>query len=415
MQTAMKSSEAAQIYFQRAADQLELSESMRRMLIVANREVQVQVTIERDSGDIATYIGYRVQHDNARGPMKGGFRYHPQVDLDEIRALAALMTLKTAVVNIPYGGAKGGIAVDPKSLSKRELERLTRKFIDQIHDVIGPDTDIPAPDMGTDAEVMAWIMNQYSKFHGFNPGVVTGKPAELYGIPGREEATGRGVGICTLRILGRLGRNPRETTVAIQGFGNVGSHTAKFLADAECKVVAVSDVTGGYYKPGGLDVLSAIKYANRNKGSLVGYPDAERITNAELLELGVVVLIPAALGGVITGENAPRIKAPIIIEAANEPIRPDADDALAARGTVIVPDVLANAGGVTVSYFEWVQNRQFYHWNLDRVRGELERAMTTAFDSVWDLSKQRKVSLRTAAYMVGVDRVARATVLGGYT
>lgn len=411
----MKSSEATQLFFQRAADQLDLSESMRRMLIVADREVQVQVTIERDNGDVATYIGYRVQHDNSRGPMKGGLRFHPQVDLDEIRALAALMTLKTAVVNIPYGGAKGGIAVDPKSLSKRELERLTRKFIDQIHDVIGPDTDIPAPDMGTDAEVMAWIMNQYGKFHGFNPGVVTGKPAELYGIPGREEATGRGVGICTLRTLGRLGRKARETRVAIQGFGNVGSHTAKFLADAECKVVAISDVSGGYYRAGGIDVLGAIKYANRNKGSLAGFAEADKIANEQLLELDVDVLIPAALGGVVTGENAPRIKAPIILEAANEPMRPDADDLLAKRGVTIVPDVLANAGGVTVSYFEWVQNRQFYHWNLDRVRGELERAMTAAFDAVWDLSRERKVTLRTAAYMVGADRVARATRLGGYT
>jgi glutamate dehydrogenase (NAD(P)+) len=236
----MKSSEAALSYFIRAADQLELPESMRRRLIVAKREIQVQVTIELDNDEVATFVGYRVQHDNSRGPMKGGFRYHPQVDLDEVRSLAALMTLKTAVVDIPYGGAKGGIAVDVRTLSKRELERLTRKFIDQIHDVIGPDIDIPAPDMGTDSQVMAWIMNQYNKYHGFNPGVVTGKPVEYYGIPGREEATGRGVGIVTLKTLGRLGRKPQQTRVAIQGFGNVGSHTAKFLRDAECKVVAVS-------------------------------------------------------------------------------------------------------------------------------------------------------------------------------
>jgi len=409
----MKSSEAAMAYFNRAADQLDLPDSLRRRLIVAKREVQVQVTIEMDSGEIATFVGYRVQHDNSRGPMKGGFRYHPQVDLDEIRSLAALMTLKTAVVDIPYGGAKGGIAVDVRQLSQRELERLTRKFIDQIHDVIGPDIDIPAPDMGTDAHVMAWIMNQYNKYHGFNPGVVTGKPVEYYGIPGREEATGRGVGIVTLKTLSRMGRKPQQTRVAIQGFGNVGSHAAKFLRDAECKVVAVSDLSGAYYRVDGIDVLGALRYANQNKNSLASYPDAEIVTNDQLLEMEVDVLIPAALGGVINAENVARIKAPIIVEAANEPVRPEADDVLAARGTLLVPDVLANAGGVTVSYFEWAQNRQFYHWNLDRVRQELERVMTHAFDAVWDLAKEKKVSLRTAAFMLGIGRVARATALGG--
>jgi glutamate dehydrogenase (NAD(P)+) len=409
----MKSSEAALAYFNRAADHLELPESLRRRLIVAKREVQVQVTIEKDDGQIATYVGYRVQHDNSRGPMKGGFRYHPQVDLDEIRSLAALMTLKTAVVDIPYGGAKGGIAVDVRSLSIRELERLTRKFIDQIHDVIGPDIDIPAPDMGTDAHVMAWIMNQYNKYHGFNPGVVTGKPVEYYGIPGREEATGRGVGIVTLKTLGRLGRKPQQTRVAIQGFGNVGSHAAKFLGDAECKVVAVSDLSGAYFRAEGIDVLGAIRYANQNKNSLSGYTEAQLITNDELLAMDVDILIPAALGGVINAENVAKLKAPIIIEAANEPVRPEADDVLSARGTLLVPDILANAGGVTVSYFEWAQNRQFYHWNLDRVRQELERVMTHAFDAVWDLSREKKVSLRTAAFMLGIGRVARATALGG--
>jgi glutamate dehydrogenase (NAD(P)+) len=409
----MKSSEAALAYFNRAADQLDLSESMRRRLIVPKREIQVQVTIELDNDDIATFVGYRVQHDNSRGPMKGGFRYHPEVDLDEIRSLAALMTLKTAVVNIPYGGAKGGIAVDVRTLSQRELERLTRKFIDQIHDVIGPDIDIPAPDMGTDAHVMAWIMNQYNKYHGFNPGVVTGKPVEYYGIPGREEATGRGVGIITLKTLSRMGRKPPQTRVAIQGFGNVGSHTAKFLVDAECKVVAISDLSGAYHRAEGIDILGAIRYANQNKNSLAGFTGGELITNDQLLEMDVDVLVPAALGGVINADNAPRIKAPIIIEAANEPVRPEADEVLSKRGTLLVPDILANAGGVTVSYFEWAQNRQFYHWNLDRVRQELERNMALAFDSVWDLAKERNVTLRTAAFMLGIERVARATELGG--
>jgi glutamate dehydrogenase (NAD(P)+) len=409
----MNSFEAALHYFNRAADELEISESMRRMLAIPKREIQVEVPIRLDNGEIATFIGYRVQHDDSRGPMKGGLRFHHEVDLDEIRSLAALMTLKTAVVDIPYGGAKGGIAVNRRSLSRGELERLTRKFIDGIHDVIGPDVDIPAPDVGTDAEVMAWIMNQYSKYHGFNPGVVTGKPTELYGIPGREEATGRGVGILTMKTLARLGRKPKDTRVAIQGFGNVGSHAAKFLSETDCKVVAVSDLSGAYYRPEGLDVMAAIRYANQNDRSLESFPHAEKISNENLLGLDVEVLVPAALGGVITAENVAHVKANIIIEAANEPVRPEADDELHKRGATVLPDILANAGGVTVSYFEWVQNRQYYHWNLDRVRGELDHILSRAFETVWELALERKVSLRTAAYMLGTQRVARATMLSG--
>jgi glutamate dehydrogenase (NAD(P)+) len=411
----MKAFEATQRYFNLAAEQLELTDNMRTLLLTPKREVQVQIAIERDSGELQTLIGYRVQHDNSRGPMKGGLRFHHEVDLDEVRSLASLMTWKTAVVNIPYGGAKGGIAVDVSTLSTRELEKVTRKFIDEIHDIIGPDTDIPAPDMGTNAEVMAWIMNQYSKYHGFNPGIVTGKPVELYGIPGREEATGRGVGILAVKTLGRLGRKPKETRVAIQGFGNVGSHTAKFLREADCKVVAISGISGAYYRAEGIDVMGAIRHSNEHRGSLAGYRDADAMTNEELLELDVEMLIPAALGGVIHEENAAQIKAPVIIEAANAPIRPEADELLAAQGAVILPDILANAGGVTVSYFEWAQNRQYYSWNLDRVRQELERVMTKAFDEVWDLSRERDVSLRTAAFMLGIGRVGRATVLGGIT
>ncbi len=411
----MKSSEAVKLYFNRAADQLELTENMRALLLTPKREVQVQIAIEMDNGDLQTLLGYRVQHNNARGPMKGGLRFHPEVDLDEVRGLASLMTWKTAVVNIPYGGAKGGIAVDARSLSTRELERITRKFIDEIHDVIGPDTDIPAPDMGTNAEVMAWIMNQYNKYHGFGPGIVTGKPVEHYGIPGREEATGRGVGIIAIKTLGRLGRKPKETRVALQGFGNVGSHAAKFLHDAECRIVAISDLSGGYYREEGIQVLEAIRYANQHKRSLEGYPEAEKISNEELLELDVDLLVPAALGGVIHADNAERIKAPLIIEAANAPIRPDADALLNDRGVLVLPDILANAGGVTVSYFEWVQNRQYYQWGLDRVRQELDRVLTSAFEEVWGLSHEHDVSLRTAAFMLGIGRVGRATVLGGIT
>ncbi|MGI9429172.1 MAG: Glu/Leu/Phe/Val family dehydrogenase [Bythopirellula sp.] len=411
----MKSFEAVKHYFNRAADQLELTENMRTLLLTAKREVQVQIAVERDNGDLETLIGYRVQHDNARGPMKGGLRFHHEVDLDEVRSLASLMTWKTAVVNIPYGGAKGGIAVNVGSLSNRELERITRKFVDEIHDVIGPDTDIPAPDMGTNAEVMAWIMNQHNKYHGFNPGVVTGKPVEHYGIPGREEATGRGVGILSIKTVGRLGHKPEKTRVAIQGFGNVGSFAAKFLHDADCKVVAISDISGAYYRADGLNIDDAIRYANEHRRSLEGYSEADKITNEELLELDVELLIPAALGGVITAENAPRIKAPLIVEAANAPVRPDADDLLADRGVRIVPDILANAGGVTVSYFEWAQNRQHYSWDLGRVRQELERVMSCAFEEVWELSRECNVSLRTAAFMLGISRVGRATVLSGIT
>ena len=410
----MRAIDATRLYFDRAADRMELSENMRQLLLTAKREVSVQIAIELDSGEIATFIGYRVQHDNARGPMKGGLRFHPEVDLSEVRSLAALMTWKTALVDVPFGGAKGGIAIDPTKLSVRELERITRKFIDGIHELIGPDVDIPAPDMGTNSEVMAWIMNQYQKYHGFNPGVVTGKPVELYGIPGREEATGRGVGILAFKMLGRLGRKPQQTRVALQGFGNVGSHAAKILHESEFKIVAVSDLSGGYYRPAGLDIPQMLQYSREHHG-LKGYKEAERLSNEELLELDVELLIPAALGGVITAENAPRIKAPMIIEAANQPVWPDADEMFDERGTIVLPDILANAGGVTVSYFEWAQNRQHYSWGINRVRQELDSVMSTAFERVWSLSQERKVSLRTAAYKLGIGRVGRATALGGIT
>jgi glutamate dehydrogenase (NAD(P)+) len=411
----MRAIDATRLYFERAADRMDLSENMRQLLLTSKREISVQIAVERDNGEITTLVGYRVQHDDARGPMKGGLRYHPQIDIGEVRSLAALMTWKTALVDLPFGGAKGGVAVDPAKLTRAELERITRKFVDGIHDVIGPDVDIPAPDLGTNAEVMAWIMNQYQKYHGFNPGCVTGKPAELHGIPGREEATGRGVGILAYKMLSRLGRKPQQTRVALQGFGNVGSHAAKFLSEAEFKIVAVSDLSGGYYRPKGLDVPKVLQHCreHHNHGSLLGFKDAERISNEELLELDVELLVPAALGGVITAENAARVKAPLIIEAANQPVWPDADAIFEERGTVVLPDLLANAGGVTVSYFEWVQNRQHYSWGLNRVRQELDRVLSDSFERVWTLAKEKNVSLRTAAYMLGIGRVGRATMLGG--
>lgn len=409
----MHSFKTVQHYFNEAADQLQLHDDMRRMLLTSQREIRVQVSLELDDRRLATFIGYRVQHNRARGPMKGGLRYHPEVDLDEIRSLAALMTWKAALVELPYGGSKGGIAVDTRALSHRELELVTRKFVDEIHDVIGPDIDIPAPDMGTNGEVMAWFMNQYEKYHGFSPACVTGKPVELHGLPGREEATGRGVGALTLKLLSRLGRRADQTRVAIQGFGNVGAHAAKFLQESALRVVAISDASGGYYREGGLDVMEMVRFARENARSLSGYAGADRISNRELLELDVELLIPAALGGVLTAENAPRVKAGVVVEAANSPIEPEADAIFEERGITVLPDILANAGGVTASYFEWAQNRQFYRWGLNRVRQELDRVLSEAFERTWQYAQEKNVSLRAAAYVLGISRVSRATMLGG--
>ncbi len=409
----MKSFEAVKLYFDRAADQLDLKLGIRKMLIQPKREVQVELNVELDSGELETFVGFRVQHDNSRGPFKGGLRYHPEVDLDEVRGLATLMTWKTAVVNLPFGGAKGGIGIDPRKLSVKELERITRRFIDQIHDVIGPDKDIPAPDMGTSHREMSWIRNQFEKYRGFSPACVTGKPVEDYGAEGREEATGRGVGILAVKLLGRLGRKPIGCRVALQGFGNVGSHAAKFLHEAEFKLVAVSDQTGAYYNAAGLNIPSMLRWALDHKGTLEGCKEGEKITNAQLLELECDMLIPAALGNVITAENAANIKAPVVIEAANAPVSPEADAILDSKGAIVLPDILANAGGVTVSYFEWVQNQQYYKWGLNRVRQELDHLLGQAFEGVWSEATERKISLRTAAYMIAIRRVRTASEHAG--
>lgn len=408
----MSSHETADRYFEQAAEVMGLSENMRKMLRTPLREVTVQIALEMDDGQIATFIGYRIQHDNARGPMKGGLRFHTEVNSDEVQALAALMTWKTAVVNIPYGGAKGGIAIDPAKVSPRELERITRKFVDAIHDVIGPDKDIPAPDMGTNAQTMAWIMNQYEKYHGFNPACVTGKPVELHGAEGREEATGRGVAIITEATLTRMNRALIGSTVAIQGFGNVGSYTARILHDMGAKVVAVSDAHGGVYNPEGLNIPDLQKHSSQTR-SVKDFPAARNISNEELLAAEVDVLIPAALGGVLTERNATDVRARLIIEAANNPTTPEADAIFERRQVLVVPDILANAGGVTVSYFEWVQNRQHFKWELAEVRKRLERILTESFERVWKIAEEKKVPLRTAAYILGIGRVGRATVLGG--
>jgi glutamate dehydrogenase (NAD(P)+) len=408
----MKQNEAVQLYFDRAADKLGLDDAIRKRLKLARREMTVQVAVEMDDGRQETLIGYRVQHNNARGPMKGGLRYHWEVDLDEVRALASLMTWKTALVNIPYGGAKGGICVDPRELSRKEMERITRKFVDQIHEIIGPDVDIPAPDMGTNAETMSWIRNQWEKYHGFNPACITGKPVEDYGARGREEATGRGVGILAFKLLKRLGRRPIDCRVAIQGFGNVGSHAAKYMHESEFKIVAVSDITGGYYNANGLDIPGMLQHTLKY-GSLKGYSGADSISNEQLLALDVELLVPSALGNVIREDNVDSIKAKFVIEGANNPVHPLADQVLFDRGVVVMPDILANAGGVTVSYFEWVMNRQYYSWDLNRVRQQLDAVLSAAFEDVWQEANNHQVSLRTAAFMIAISRVKRAAELGG--
>jgi len=408
----MKAFEATNFYFDKAATLLDLSDNMRTLMIAPDRELRVEVSIEMDSGQIGNFIGYRVQHDSARGPFKGGLRYHPHVDQDEARSLASLMTWKTAVVDIPFGGSKGGMNCDPSKLSRGELERLTRKFVQKIHDFIGPDKDIPAPDVGTDAQVMAWIMNEYTKFHGFHPACVTGKPVEFHGSAGREAATGYGVALVCREMLKTLGRDVGGSTFAIQGYGNVGSFTAKFLHEQGAKIVAVSDAYGAIFQPAGIDVTALDAHVGVNR-KVIGFKGGEAGTNEQLLTTEVDVLIPAALGGVFDAETARSVRASVIVEAANGPTWPEADEVFHARGIPVVPDILANAGGVIVSYFEWVQNLQHFRWGLDQVRREEESRLVEAFTRVHDLAARKRVTLRTAAFMLAISRVGRARVLGG--
>ncbi len=408
----MQAFEATNFYFDQAANCLDLSENVRTLMVTPDREVRVEVVIELDSGKIGNFIGYRVQHDNARGPFKGGLRYHPTVDVDEARSLASLMTWKTALVDLPFGGAKGGINCDPNKLSRAELERLTRKFIEKIHDMIGPHKDIPAPDMGTDAQVMAWIMNEYGKFEGFQPACVTGKPVEFHGSAGREAATGFGVAIVTREMLAKLNRTINGTSVAIQGYGNVGSHTARCLAQMGAKIIGVSDAYGAIINPQGIDIAKLDRHVAVSK-KIVGFKEGEAVTNEQLLTMPVDVLIPAALGGVFDREMARAVAAQIIVEAANGPTWPEADEVFVARGIPVVPDVLANAGGVIVSYFEWVQNLQHFRWPLEQVQREEELKLVDAFREVYDLAQRKSVTMRTAAFMKAISRVGRARILGG--
>jgi glutamate dehydrogenase (NAD(P)+) len=399
-------------YFQDAAEEIGLEPEVAEQLATPQREVRVECNIRLDNGKIGTFTGYRVQHDNARGPFKGGLRYHPEVDMNEVNALASLMTWKTAVVDIPFGGAKGGIRVDPTKLSQAELERLTRRFVAGIHDLIGDSVDIPAPDMNTNAQVMAWIMDEYAKFHGFRPGVVTGKPAGLFGSVGREEATGRGVMIAVEEFLKTQGRALSDATYVVQGFGNVGSHAVRLLHAAGGKIVGFGDHTASFFDASGLDVASALAYVRANR-VLKGWTGGTEVTRDTILFQPCDVLVPAALGGVITQENANALQCKIVAEGANGPTTPEADAMLRKRGITVLPDIYANAGGVTVSYFEWVQNIQQFYWDEPRVRSELERTMRSAFAAISDVVKTRNVDWRTAAFVVAIDRVARATALRG--
>jgi len=408
----MQAFEATSHYFDQAAKLLELSDNIRTLLITPDREVRVEVVIELDSGQIGNFIGYRVQHDAARGPFKGGLRYHPQVDQDEARSLASLMTWKTAVVDLPFGGAKGGVNCDPTKLSRGEMERLTRKFIEKIHDMIGPHKDIPAPDMGTDAQVMAWIMNEYGKFEGFNPACVTGKPVELHGSEGREAATGFGVAIIAREMLARQGKSIAGCTFAIQGFGNVGSHTARYLWRQGAKIVAVSDAYGAVSNPSGLDIAELDKHVALAR-KVVGFKGGEPGTNDQLLVMPVDVLIPAALGGVFDRTLAEGVQAKMIIEAANSPTWPEADEVFQRRGIPVVPDILANAGGVVVSYFEWVQNLQHFRWPLEQIQREQEKRLVDAFHEIYDLAEHKRIAMRVAAFYLAITRVSRAHALAG--
>jgi glutamate dehydrogenase (NAD(P)+) len=398
--------------FDKAADVLNLDDEMRLLLKTPFRELRVEVPVKRDTGQLEVFIGYRVQHNGARGPMKGGLRFHHEVDFDEVRSLASLMTWKTALVDVPFGGAKGGITCNPHEMSDKELERLTRRFTSRIGFALGVQRDIPAPDVNTNPQIMAWIMDQYGSRYGHTPGIVTGKPVELGGSPGREAATGRGVSVITAEAAKDVGIEMQGARVVVQGFGNVGSFTARLLADQGAVIIAVSDASGAFFNGDGLDVTDLLEYAAANKG-LKGYSSGEKLTNEELVELDCDILIPAALGGVITKDNANQIKAGMVVEAANSPITTIADAILEERGVTVVPDILANVGGVTGSYFEWVQNIQVFSWGEEEFNQRLDNMLGKAYRDVVVLMKQHDIPMRTAAYMIAIDRVGRAERLRG--
>ena len=405
--------------FDKAANAIKLEDGYRQVLSQPKRILEVELPIRMDDGSVRVFTGWRVQHNDARGPFKGGIRYHPKTDLDEVKALAMWMTWKTAIVDIPYGGAKGGVRVDPKALSKGELERLTRRYAYAISPVIGAETDIPAPDVYTDPQVMAWIMDTFSMLRGYpEPGVITGKPLEIGGSEGREEATARGIQHVLEEVVKVSKVDPKKARVAVQGYGNAGYFSAKFAHELGMKVVAVSDTKGAIFSQDGLDPDAVLEHKRRT-GSVVGFQGAELLdrnpeaANAKLLELDVEFLIPAAVENVITDRNADEIKAKFIIEAANGPTTSEADDILHEKGVMLVPDVLSNAGGVTVSYFEWVQARTREWWDVETVRSKLKARMSKSFHDVYNMQKELSVDMRTAALALAIKRVARAIELRG--
>ncbi|HZR41168.1 MAG TPA: Glu/Leu/Phe/Val dehydrogenase [Ktedonobacteraceae bacterium] len=405
--------EAAVAQFDEAADRLDLSQAMRAILRTPKRELVVHFPVRMDNGDIEMFTGYRVQHNTSRGPAKGGIRFTPEVSLDEVRALAMWMTWKCAVVGIPFGGAKGGVICDPQKLSLTELERLTRRYATEISILIGPNSDIPAPDMNTNPQIMGWIMDTYSVHKGYVvPAVTTGKPLAIEGSEGRLEATARGVQIVTREALPDLNLRPDRCSVVVQGFGNVGSSTARLLSELGCKIVGLSDITGGVYNRNGIDPRIALRYA-REHGSLIGLPGTDMVTNRELLELPCDILVPAALENQITHSNAARIKARLVVEAANGPTTPEAERILQDRGVTIIPDILANAGGVTVSYFEWIQSMQHLFWSEQEIYDRLEMIMTRAYQAVQEKAHEHQTNLRMAAYLLAIARVVEATEIRG--
>jgi glutamate dehydrogenase (NAD(P)+) len=399
----------AQAQFDEAADLLGLEPELRQILREVQREFTCHFPVKMDDGHTEVFTGYRVQHNINRGPAKGGIRFHPDVSLDEVKALAMWMTWKCAVVNIPFGGAKGGVIVDPRRLSANELEHLTRRFATEISVIVGPDRDIPAPDVNTDGQVMAWFMDTLSMHSGFSvTATVTGKPVEVGGSLGRIDATGRGVMICTLAALEHLGLKPHQTRLAVQGFGNVGSVSARLLEEAGCTVVAVGEDYGGIYNPLGLPVKRLLEYRKEHR-NLRGFPGAQEIGPTDVLEVDCDVLVPAALGNQLTSRNAGRVQAKLIVEGANGPTTPEANEIFRKRGIFVVPDILANAGGVTVSYFEWVQDLQSFFWSEHEVNQKLSSIMDRAFKEVLTTSQERKLDMRMAAYVQAVQRVAAAT------
>lgn len=410
---AMSTFDEVNVFFDRAADRLGMADGVREMLRSPWRELRVTVPVRMDNGEIEVFTGYRIQHNGARGPYKGGVRFHPNADVEEVRALASLMTWKTALVEIPFGGAKGGVQCDPLTMSNGELNRLTRRYTQNIEHLLGVNRDIPAPDLGTNAQTMAWMMDAYGQIHGHTPGIVTGKPVELGGSVGRDSATGRGAIYVTTEMAKDMNMDPAGARIVVQGFGQVGSWAARIAAEQGCTVIAVSDVDGGTFNSQGLDVEALVKLKDEG-GSVQNFKGGESISNDDLLELHCDILIPAAIDRVIHADNAPRVKAKVIIEAANHPLTPEADDILNDRGIRIVPDILVNAGGVVVSYFEWTQNLYQHTWDMDRVNDELSKIMTRAFTSVKDRVQAEGVTYREAAFLIGLERVAHVAELRGF-